>query len=153
MRFAARAVLPLLALLAAGCVEAFRIPAPSWPPLPDGHFMHVGTFLQVSGTAKLPPGMTGETQRRAEGRDAAIMDAWERLQRYLESLPLPEGGTVGERCAASGPLQTSLVNLVRSSELVSTEFAGDRVAAVLRLDKTRINRFLGTQFRRSSALP
>ncbi len=110
--------------------------------------MHVGTFLQVSGTAAPDRRTSSVTQRMALSRDEALADARGRLRRYLAALPLGGGMTAGLRMKKSKGLRRSVEQMIRSAAVVSTEWGDDGTAVVLiRVDKRRINQLLGTQFR------
>ncbi|MEE8425101.1 MAG: hypothetical protein V3S11_04700 [Elusimicrobiota bacterium] len=145
-----RWILPstVLAAFLLGCQAAFGPARPSWPPLPRGHFMHVGTFLQVSGTAAPDPKTSSVTQQIALSRDEALADARRRLRRYIAALPLGGGMTAGLRMKKSKEFRRSVEQMIRSAAIVSTEWDDDGTAVVLiRVDKRRINKILGAQFR------
>lgn len=142
-----RHFLPLMAAGLLGCTAAFAPARPSWPPLPDGHFMHVGEFLQVTGTGRALKPTASETQSRSEARDAALLDAWNRLRAYLDTLPLDGGGTVGGAAAGDSALSKSLERLVFAAQVVSTTWDGPTAAVVMRVDKASINAALGTEFK------
>lgn len=120
---------------------------PHWPRINDGHFMHVGAFLQVSGTARAPEGLPTETQRRAESRDKALVDAWQRLLSYIHNLPLPGFGYVKVRAQEDPAFAKRLETLVYSSQVVETRYSGDLAAVVIRVAKSDINKVLNSDFR------
>lgn len=141
-------LLLLLAVLTLGCAEAFRPARPDWPKLPDGHFMHVGSFLQVTGTARPDRDVENKTQRKALAKDAGLLDAWSRLTAYLESLPRIDGGSVGGLAGRSPEFRAKIETLVRSASVVSVQYDVDGTAAVVvRISKPRLNKVLGTDFR------
>jgi len=109
--------------------------------------MHVGAFLQVSGTAREPAGLPTETQRRAESRDKALIDAWQRLLAYIHNLPVPGYGYVRVRAQEEPEFAKRLESLVYSSQVVETRYSGDVAAVVIRIGKSRINQLLNSDFR------
>lgn len=137
----------LLAVGLLGCAAAFAPARPSWPALPDGHFMHVGEFLQVTGTGRPARPTANETQARSEARDAALLDAWGRLRAYLDALPMEGGGTAGGAAGGNTTLAKSLERLVFAAQVVSTTWDGPTAAVVVRIDKAAINAALGTEFK------
>ena len=120
---------------------------PRWPRINDGHFMHVGAFLQVSGTARAPEGLPTETQRRAESRDQAMVDAWQRLLAYIHNLPVAGYGYVKVRAQEEPEFSKRLEKLVYSSQVVETRYSGDVAAVVIRIGKSQINQLLNSDFR------
>lgn len=140
----------LLAALTAsliGCAAIFAPARPAWPPLPDGHFMHVGEFFQVTGTGRAEKHSLSETQEKSEARDAALLDAWTRLRAYLDAVPLAGGGTVFGASRNDPKLLKALERLAFSAQVVSTRWDGPTAAVVIRVEKQSINRLLGTDFR------
>jgi hypothetical protein len=131
----------------AGCSALLSPPRTSWPLRQDGHFMHVGAFLQVSGTARAPEGMTTETQRRAESRDLAIVDAWDRLREYLYDLPLSGYGNVRIRAKEEPAYAKKIETMIYSMQVVETRFSSGVAAVVLRIKKDTLNSVLETDFR------
>lgn len=119
---------------------------PHWPHGLDGYFMHVGAFLQVTGTARQPADSTSKTQGRAQSRDQAIVDAWERLREYILSLPLPGYGHVRVKAQEEPGFAKRLDTLVYSSQIVETRYSGGVAAVVVRIEKSRINQLLETDF-------
>ncbi len=120
------------------CATVFAPPAHHWPPAPDGYFMHVGSFLQVTGT--------GKSSNRAEGRDKAIVDAWDRLLKYIHHLPLSGYGYVKVKAAEDPYFADRLEKFVYSAKVIETQYSGDTAAVVIRIGKTQINNILETQF-------
>jgi len=108
--------------------------------------MHVGAFLQVSGTGRARGKITSDAQRMSLSRDTALLDAWRRLRSYLEGLPLSDGSTVGQQAAGSKEYESGLDSLVHSAEIASSRFDADMAAVVLRLPKGRVNAALGTEY-------
>jgi hypothetical protein len=136
----------LLATLLLACSSIFAPAKQYWPDLPDGHFMHVGEFIQVSGTGSAGPS-TSDTERKSVSRDAALLDAWERLRAYISVLVLPDGMRVNDRMAASEEYAAGIHRLVQRGKLVSTQYTADDTAIViLRISKSEINNALGTRF-------
>ncbi|MDE2290508.1 MAG: hypothetical protein KGL53_00385 [Elusimicrobia bacterium] len=142
-----RRLLPLALAGTWGCAAAFAPARPPWPPFPNGQFMHVGEFLQVSGVGQPKKATLTQTQARSEARDAAILDAWTRLKGYIGSLPLPDGSHVSDAEQADPALAKSVETLVYSATIVSTQWADPQAAVVVRLRKSSINRLLGTDFK------
>ncbi|MBI2362044.1 MAG: hypothetical protein HYV15_01490 [Elusimicrobia bacterium] len=142
-----RHLAPLLASGLLGCAAAFAPARPAWPVLPDGHFMHVGGFLQVTGTGRPARPAANETQARSEARDAALLDAWGRLRAYLDALPLSGGGSVGGAAQDDADLAKTLERLVFAAQIVSTAWDGPTAAVVVRIDKSAVNAALRTEFR------
>ena len=143
-----------LCLLLLGCRGMLAPARPFWPKLPDGHYMHVSSHLQVTGIGK------------SEDGDDALMDAWERMRKYIESfpmtgkdsmyfrmrkyiesLPVMGKGHVGHMCDIDQEMSKVVDDLVRSAEVMSRHTDRDRVAVVIRLDRNKINQTLGTDFR------
>ncbi|TPW20237.1 MAG: hypothetical protein FD126_1887 [Elusimicrobia bacterium] len=139
--------LALLAALLASCQAAFAPLRPRWPAFPDGHFMHVGQFLQVTGTGRPAKTTLSQTQERSEARDAALVDAWGRLKAYLEALPYDRTGSVGAAAKANAALAQSLEQVIFKAEIVETRYDGSMAAVVVRVDKDALNRMLDTEFR------
>lgn len=144
-----RRLAPLLLVLASltACQAAFAPLRPRWPALPDGHFMHVGQFLQVTGTGRPAKPTLSQTQERSEARDAALVDAWGRLKAYLEALPYDGAGSVGAAAQENAALAQSLEQAIFKAEIVETRYDGSTAAVVVRVDKDALNRLLGTEFR------
>ncbi|MBI5597142.1 MAG: hypothetical protein HY928_13700 [Elusimicrobia bacterium] len=142
-----RRLAPLLASGLLGCASVFAPARPAWPAFPDGHFMHVGGYLQVTGTGRPARPTANETQARSEARDAALLDAWDRLRGYLGTLPLEGGGSVGGAAQDDAALAKTLERLVFAAQIVSTAWDGPTAAVVVRIDKAGINSALGTEFR------
>lgn len=138
-----------LAFAALGCQAVLAPPRASWPELNDGHFMNVGAFLQVTGTGKASGPISSETQERSLARDAALLDAWARLTRYLEALPHPPPhGRVGARARADAAYQASVERLARSATIVSTDWDKDgRAIVILRLLRASVNPALETELK------
>jgi hypothetical protein len=110
--------------------------------------MNVGIFIQITGTGSADKTVLGETQRKSMGRDAAILDAWQRTRNYLESFVLPSGRTVGEKAAGDEQYNKRLETLVHGAQIVSTQYDEDQTAvAVLRLDRRIIQNTLGTDYK------
>ncbi|MFH1725071.1 MAG: hypothetical protein ABII00_10685 [Elusimicrobiota bacterium] len=130
-----------------GCSAMFQTVQPRWPALPDAHFMHVGDYLQVTGTGTAAKPVSSETQRRSESRDAALLDAWERLGGYLEVLIVRGKGTVGDMSRGSDEFRGELDRLVYSAKVVSTQWEQGTAIVIIRLDKGRVNKTLGTDYR------
>lgn len=137
----------LLVLSLAACQAAFAPARPRWPAFPDGHFMHVGQFLQVTGIGRPAKQALSQTQERAEARDAALVDAWGRLKAYLESLPHEAAGSVGRASREDKAFAERLEQAIYKAEVVSTRFDGSTAAVVVRVDKEGLNRILGMEFR------
>jgi len=133
--------------MALGCATLFTPPENKWPSLPSGHFMHVGDFLQVSGVGKPPPKTKTMTQARSESRDAAILDAWERIRSYLHSLVRPDGSYVASHIDVDPLLAKRLESLIVSSAIVETKWSGTTAVVVMRISKTKINAVLETDYR------
>ena len=131
----------------AACQAAFAPARPHWPALPDGHFMHVGQFLQVTGTGRPAKPTLSQTQERSEARDAALVDAWGRLKAYVEALPFDETKSVRAAARDNAALAQALEQAVYKAEVVSTRYDGSTAAVVVRVDKNELNRVLGTEFR------
>ena len=140
-------ILPFAAAGLLGCQAAFAPAKTAWPPLPDGHFMHVGGFLQVTGTGRPLKATVNETQEKSEARDAAMVDAWTRLKAYLGTLPLPGGGTVGGNSDGDAALAKTLEKLSYSAQIVSTTFSGSTAVVVMRVEKAELNQAFGTDFK------
>ena len=134
------------ALAFSACASALAPAKPRWPAFPDTNFMHVGGFLQVSGTGRAQGKVTSDAQRMSLGRDTALLDARRRLRSYLEGLALPDGSAVGQKAADSNEYESGLDSLVRSVDIVSTRFDADVTAVVIRLPKTRVNAALGADY-------
>lgn len=141
------AALLACALALAACRAAFAPARPRWPAFPDGHFMHVGQFIQVTGIGRPAKKALSQTQERSEARDAALVDAWGRLKAYLESLPHESAGSVGRAARADGALAKGLEGAIYKAEVVSTRYDGSTAAVVVRVDKEVLNGVLGTEFR------
>lgn len=137
----------LLVVSMASCRAAFSPARPYWPALPDGHFMHVGQFLQVTGIGRPAKPTLSQTQERSEARDAALVDAWSRLKSYLEALPFDETKSVRTAAKDDPALGQALEQAIYKSEVVSTRYDGSTAAVVVRVDKDALNRILGTEFR------
>jgi hypothetical protein len=135
----------VLALTA--CQAAFAPARPRWPAFPDGHFMHVGQFLQVTGIGRPAKQALSQTQERAEARDAALVDAWGRLKAYLESLPHDGAGSVGRASREDKAFAERLEQAIYKAEVVSTRYDGSTAAVVVRVDKQALIRILGMEFR------
>lgn len=129
------------------CQAAFAPARPRWPAFPDGHFMHVGQFIQVTGIGRPSKPALSQTQERSEARDAALVDAWARLKAYLESLPAEDGGSVARAARADAALAKGLESAIYKAEVVSTRYEGSTAAVVVRVDKAVLNRVLGMEFR------
>ena len=142
-----RRLLPFAAAAGLGCQAAFAPARTNWPPLPDGHFMNVGGFLQVTGTGRPLKATVNETQEKSEARDAAMVDAWARLKSYLGTLPLPGGGTVGGNADGDAALAKTLETLAFSAQIVSTTFSGPTAVVVMRIEKSALNQAFGTEFK------
>ena len=142
-----RRLLAAAPALLLGCAAAFAPARPAWPALPDGHFMSVGDFLQVTGTGRPSRAARSETQGRSEARDAALLDAWTRLRSYIDSLPLEGGGSAYGATRNDATLAKAVEKLIYTAEIVDTRYDGPVAAVVVRVDKGRINRLLGTDFR------
>lgn len=130
----------------AACASVLAPAKPRWPPFPDSNFMHVGAFLQVSGTGRAQGKTTSDSQRMSLSRDEALLDAWQRLRSYLGLLTLVDGSSAKERAAASKEFKSGLDSLVYSAEIASTKFDAGTAAVVLRLPKERVNAALGTEY-------
>ncbi|MBI3297094.1 MAG: hypothetical protein HYZ75_02950 [Elusimicrobia bacterium] len=130
-----------------GCAAAFAPARPAWPSLPDGHFMHVGDFLQVTGTGRAAKPSRNETQERSEARDAALLDAWTRLKSYVDALPLEGGGSVYGAARNDAALAKGMERLIYAAQIVTTRYDGPVAAVVVRVDKVALNRLLGTDFK------
>ena len=137
----------VLAAGLAACRAAFAPARPNWPAFPDGHFMHVGQFLQVTGIGRPKKTALNQTQERSEARDAALVDAWGRLKSYIEALPYELSGTVGAAARSHKLLSKRIEAAIYKAEVVSTRYDGSTAAVVVRVDKLELNRVLGTEFR------
>ena len=109
-----------------------------WPPTPDGYFMHVGSFLQVTGTGTGP--------NKADRRDLAIRDAWSRLLDYIYSLPLGGYGHVKNKANEDESFSNRLQNFIYTAKIVETKHSGDTAAVVILIGKDQINNILETDF-------
>lgn len=128
------------------CRAAFAPARPRWPPTADGFFMHVGAFLQVTGTAKERSEEKSQSKRRAESRDDAIRDAWARLLDYIHGLPLAGYGFVKTRAEEEPEFGEKIEAFVYAAPVVETRRSGGAVAVVIRVEKSRINQILETHF-------
>ncbi len=135
-------ILPLFSVLFGfGCKAAFQPARQSWPRLPNGYFMHVGAFLQVTGTGK------SATGSKEESREKAIVDAWDRLLGYIERLPLPGYGYVKVKAKENPEFAKQLREFVYTAQVVETRRSGTVTAVVIRIGKSQINQFLETDFK------
>lgn len=140
-------LLSALVLTTLGCAAIFKPPIRHWPVFPSGYFMHVGAFIQVTGTGKTT--RSGETPKTVSSlsRDEAILDAWNRLSAYLKSMPHPQVATVAYHARMSADYAQALDDLVHTADIVSTHWSKDGTAVVvLRVSKDAVNRILGTEF-------
>jgi hypothetical protein len=108
--------------------------------------MHVGAFLQVTGTAKERSEEKSEAKRRADSKDDAIRDAWARLLDYIQALPLPGYGFVKTRAEEEPEFGKKIEAFVYAAPVVETRRSGGAVAVVIRVEKSRINQILETHF-------
>ena len=139
--------LTLSILFSLGCASLLKPPIRHWPIFPNGYFMHVGAFIQTTGTGNIS--RSGRTAKAAASlsRDEAILDAWDRLGAYLKSMPHPKVATVAYHPRMSSEYAQALADLVHTADIVSTHWSKDGTAVVvLRVSKDRINRVLGTEF-------
>ena len=136
-----------LALCLTACRAAFSPARPYWPAFPDGHFMHVGQFLQVTGIGRPLKPTLSQTQERSEARDVALVDAWGRLTSYLEALPFDETRRVKGAARDNPALADAIQQAIYKAEVVSTRYDGSTAAVVVRVDKQALNKLLGTEFR------
>ena len=129
------------------CRAAFEPARPKWPAAPDGFFMHVGAFLQVTGTGKAPDSVSSPSQRITEARERATVDAWDRLREYLYSIPLAGYGYVRVRAKEEPAFAQALDRFVYAAEVVDSRRDGEYAAVVIRVPKSGINEVLETDFR------
>lgn len=122
------------------CQTILSPPAEFWPAAPNGHFMHVGAFLQVTGTAKAASGS------REESREKAIIDAWDRLLSYIHRLPLAGYGYVKVKADENPDFKKRLVEFAYTAAVVETQYSGKTAAVVIRMNKNKINAVLETNF-------
>lgn len=140
-------VLTLFTLFAVGCASMFKPPIRHWPVFPSGYFMHVGAFIQVTGTGKVDrPGKSAK-EISSLSRDEAILDAWDRMRAYLKSMPHPQVTTVAYQARTSKDYASALERLVHGADIVSTHWSKDETAVVvLRVLKDNVNQILGTEY-------
>jgi hypothetical protein len=142
------AFLGLFYLAFSGCAGMLSPARAKWPALPNGFFMNVGTYIQITGTGKAADSVRTETLRKSLGRDAALLDSWRRMRRYFESFLLPSGRTVGQKAAFDKEYDKIFESLIHGAQIVSTHYDQDQTTVIiLRVDRQVVQEILGTDYK------
>jgi hypothetical protein len=108
-----------------------------------------GGCFEARGSATFYRGPASDTQRKALARDAALVDAREKLLAIARAAELEDGRRLG--AALDGAGAEKLRSLVESAPAVKTEFGDKDCMVTLRLPKERVEDALGVGLKTSSA--
>jgi hypothetical protein len=132
-----------LLILTAGCAHRSR-----W--LDDGRLKSRleetpkgGAYIEAIGIGASDPALATDTQRRSLARDAAIVKAQYELLSRLKGVEVEGGITVERALESDSKLRTRLDGVLRSAEIVRSEFTSDNGCVVtLRLSKKDLDQAL-----------
>ena len=95
-----------------------------------------GHYFETIGIGAADSTLTNSTQRMATSRDAAIVQAQYEMLSLIKGVQLEGGHTVEKAMETDSKIETYLKEMIRSAEVVKTEWTKDDGCLVtLRLDK------------------